>query len=265
MIELAKWWATIKISWIRQTTYRINFLLLVLAPALVSYFIKYSLWSSIYSGDETKLIAGYTLKTMLAYQSFSLIVGLLGQGSNSMNLSDEIRRGKISTYLIYPFNFWEYHTASFFAFQGIQIFISAFTIILLKITGLIYFASYQSLITGILFTLYVSLFWFALQYLIGLVAFWLEETWMIRVIIMIISSFLSGAYLPLEIFPEKLVAFLEYTPFPYLSYYPIRLMMGEDLSIIKGVSILSTWLVIILFFNHLTWKKGMKLYTAAGM
>jgi ABC-2 type transport system permease protein len=265
MIELAKWWATIKISWIRQTTYRINFLLLVLAPALVTFFIKYSLWSSIYNGDETKLIAGYTFKTMLAYQSFSLIVGLLGQGSNSMNLSDEIRRGKISTYLIYPFNFWEYHTASFLAFQGIQIFITAVTLALLKIAGFIYFTTYQSLIAGIIFTLYVSLFWFALQYLVGLIAFWLEETWMIRVIMMIISSFLSGAYLPLEIFPTKLVAILEYTPFPYLSYYPIRLMMGENLSILKGASILTAWLLVILYLNHLTWKKGMRLYTAAGM
>jgi len=202
---------------------------------------------------------------MLAYQSFGLIVALLGQGSNSMNLSEEIRRGKISTYLIYPFNFWEYHTASFLAFQGIQIFISFVTLVLLGFAGLVNIINFHALLIGIIFTLYVSIFWFALQYLIGLAAFWLEETWMIRVIMMIISSFLSGAYLPLEIFPTKLVAILEYTPFPYLSYYPIRLMMGEDLSIIKGISILSSWLVIILFLNHLTWKKGMRLYTAAGM
>jgi len=182
-----------------------------------------------------------------------------------MNLSEDIRMGRISTYLIYPFNFWEFHTASFIGFQITQVFIALITFGAVALSGLIEVPMFTLLVKGFSYTLFISFLWFVMNYGIGLLAFWLEDTWILKVILMVISSFLSGAILPLDLFPPALVEILKWTPFPYLSYYPIKIFMGVEPNYLFAIGVMTGWMALITYCNHLIWKKGMKLYTAAGM
>ncbi len=266
--HLEKWWITIKISWVKHTAYRLNFLLQIIGPALVFLFVKYNLWSAIYSGDPNLLIKGFNFDQMIQYHFWAFVVGLVAQGHGAWNLADDIRMGRISSYLIYPFNFWEFHTASWISFQIIQMFITTVTLLIFCGLGVIQIPGITLFLFGALYTLFISCFWFTIQYLTGLLAFWLEETWILRVSLSIISTFLSGAIIPLDLYPEAFAKALNYTPFPYLSYYPIQIFMGKvtnptELSL--GVAIIAFWTLILTFFNHKLWKKGIKLYTAAGM
>lgn len=254
-----------KIGWAKHTAYRMNFFLQVMGPTLVFFFIKYNLWSAIYSPTPGAVIQGYTFEQMIQYHIWAMIVGLIAQGHTAMNLSEEIRLGKISTYLIYPFNFWEFHTAHFLSFQALQVFISFFTIVFISFFGFMEFPALQILLLGYLYCLFVSVFWFTLQYLTGILGFWLEETWILRVILQIVTGFLSGAILPLDLYPEKVVAFLEYTPFPYLTYYPIKIFTGDFTNFSSAYAIIAFWTVVCALINHLIWKRGIRLYTAAGM
>ncbi len=266
MREWAKWWATIRIAWSKTLAYKLNFLLLVIGPTLVFFFVKYNLWTAIYSLEGITSIQGYSLKEMLHYQIWGLIVGFLVQGYNSMNLAEDIRLGRISAYLIYPFGFWPYQTASFIAFQGIQCVVAAFSFVVLLMSGLLQQWSWATLLSGSLFSLLMGFFWYQVSYLIGLAAFWLEETWVLRVMFMTISQFLSGAIIPLEIYPPWLVSALKWTPFPYLTYAPIKIFMGEyPGSLLEALGIVSSWLLITSFICRLVWIRGIRLYTAAGM
>lgn len=260
-----KWWQTIKISWSNYTAYRMNFFLQIIGPALVFFFVKYNLWSSIYDGDTEMMIKGYNLDQMITYHIWSMIVGLVAQGMSALNLAEDIRMGRISSYLIYPIDFWEYHTAGFIAFESLQTFISILTIAVIAMFGFLPDLTFSSLFFGFTYCIYVSLFWFILQYLTGIIGFWLEETWILRVILSIVTAFLSGAIIPLELYPEWLVTLLNYTPFPYLTYYPIKIFMGEFTFFAKGYLMLGVWMVILLFINKWIWKKGIRMYTAAGM
>jgi ABC-2 type transport system permease protein len=262
---ILKWLQTIRIEWTRYTAYRVNFFLQVFGPALVFFFIKYNLWSSIYGGDETLIIKDYTFHDMIQYHIWALIVGLLAQGHTAMNLAEDIRYGKISAYLIYPFNFWEFHTASFLAFQSLQTFISILSLFVLYFLDILQFTGATYLIYGYIYTLYVSIFWFCLQFLTGLLSFWFEETWILRVILMMITSFFSGSIIPLELFPSWFFDLLNYTPFPYLTYYPIKIFMGEFLNPVVPFLVLTGWTLFFVITNLLLWRRGLRLYTAAGM
>lgn len=265
MTEISKWWQTIKISWSRYTAYRMSFFLQIIGPSLVFFFIKYQLWDSIYKGDPNLVINGYTFSAMITYHLWSFIVSLIAQGHNSMNLSEEIRLGRISTYLIYPFNLWEFHTASFLSFQILQTFISLFTLILMSVLGIFEFTSLQFILNGFFYCMYISFFWFIAQYLIGILGFWLDETWILRVMLNVLTGFLSGAIIPLEFYPSWLIKILNYTPFPYLSYYPIKTFMGQTTHLISAYSIIGVWMIVVALITSWVWKKGIKLYTAAGM
>lgn len=262
---IQKWKQTLIISFAKHTAYRLDFFLQIVAPALVFFFINYSLWTSIFGFNGTETINNYTLKQMIHYQVWVMIVGLLAQGHTSFNLSQDIRLGRISSYLIYPFNLWEFHTASFISFEFIQLFIGITTYLSLLFFGIVQFVSLKPLLYGVSIAVFVGFFWFTVQYLLGLLSFWLEETWVLRVSFRLISSFLSGVIVPLDFFPEWLFKLLTYTPFPYLTYYPVKIFMGEITNLSFPLLILSIWIIIFIALNRWVWKKGLKLYTAAGM
>ena len=211
------------------------------------------------------VLQGYNFDQMLQYQLLVLIVSLMAQGHNSMKLADDIRLGRISSYLIYPFSFFKFHTASFLAFQGNSSSNLWFYNQLLMITPLVTFSDINSVLRGLFFASLVSFLWFQLQFLVGLLAFWLEETWILRVILMTTAQFLSGAILPLEFYPEAFVNLLDYTPFPYLTYIPIKIFQGDSINLLNASLILLFWSLLVYAINHLLFKRGVRLYTAAGM
>jgi ABC-2 type transport system permease protein len=269
MSNLSKWNQTIKISITKLLAYRLNFFLTIIGPALIFYWIKVNLWTTIFDGVEggiqTGMINGYTLDNMLAYHSWTLIVTLLAKGHNSMNLSLDIRMGRISSYLIYPFNFWEFHTASFLGFQFVQLFITGITLSIFYSIGVLNNFVLSNFLIGVVFCLIVGFFWFSIQYLLGLVAFWLEETWIMRVMFDIVATFLSGGIIPLDLFPSFVARFLEYTPFPYLTYYPVQIFLGNAQGIGFAAAKILLWTGIIWAINKMVWNKGIRMYTAAGM
>ena len=265
MNNISKWMQTIRISWSRYTAYRLNFFLQIIGPSLVFLFVKYNLWSSIYSSDPNMVIKGYNFKQMITYHLWAFVVAQLAQGHTALNLAMDIRMGRISSYLIYPFNFWEFHTASFLGFQVLQLGITLLSLLIFGLIGILPALTSTTLVSGIGVCLYVSFFWFILQYFTGILSFWLEETWILRVILQLITVFLSGAIIPLELFPDFLREFLNYTPFPYLTYYPIKVFMGETVNYTGFFTTITSWIVVGFIVNSIIWKRGIRLYTAAGM
>lgn len=269
MAELGKWWATFRVSWTQYLAYKLNFLLLIIGPVVVFFFIRYNLWKSIYTLEGITTLQGYDFPTMLTYQVWVMIIGFLGQGYNGRNLAEDIRLGRISAYLIYPFSFWRFHAGNFLAFQGIQILVSVVTLVAVVFQGWVPLNSAGAaldILSGFLYTLCVGFFWFQMSYIIGIMAFWLEETWVIRVMMVTLSQFFSGALLPLEIFPEVLQRALSYLPFPYLTHVPVKLFMGAyDGSLLTAYGMLGFWTLVLLWVGRLLWQKGIGNYTAAGI
>lgn len=267
MIAFAKWRQTAFSAFSRIIAYRGNLILQVLGPALVFYTIKVQLFRSFYASSSEGVIGGYSLEGMLAYQFYTLIVMLIAQSYNSMALAEDIRLGRISAYLIYPFDFLSFHFASFLAFQTVQFLIVGFTLTLAWSFTWIPDLNPRLLAQGYLLCLLAGILWFSLQYLIGVVAFWLEETWVLRVLLMNLSAFLSGAIMPLTFFPQAWQEMVQYSFFPYLTSWPVKaflevLPLSELLSI---ASLLILWTVVIIALGQYTFKRGLRLYTAAGM
>lgn len=263
---LKKWQVTIETGINRHLAFKMNFILQILGPTLVFYFIKFQLWKAIFASHPTGTIGGYDLAMILNYQSFMLVVGLIGQCFTNANLAEEIRLGKISTYLIYPFKFWQHHFAVFLAFQTIQLLIAAATIAGLAGLGIITITSLATLVGGIAYCLVVAVCWFTVQFLLGIFGFWLEETWVLRVMFITLASFLSGGVIPLDLYPAWLQDSLVYTPFPYLTYVPVKILMGQyDGSVAMALGVIAVWTAVFALLAGYVWRKGVRLYTAAGM
>lgn len=262
---MRKWIQTIKTFLSSRMAYRLDFFLIFIGPTIIFYLIQVALWSSIFHWHSEDSIQGLTLSSMLNYHLWAMIVALMAKRHVTAQMAMDIRLGRISSYLIYPFNFWEFHTASFLAFQAIQVCIALATVGMAWALGILHTLALEPFLKGLGVCFFVSFFWFSIQYFIGLLAFWLEETWVMRALFGIIATFLSGGIIPMELFPPWLSQALMKTPFPYLTYFPIKVFQGEVQHISEGISQILLWAILLWAVNTILWKRGLRLYSGAGM
>jgi ABC-2 type transport system permease protein len=228
--------------------------------------VNCSVWFAIYDYNSLDTLNGFTLEEMLNYQAWNLVVTYMIRSHRSSSLSDDIRLGKITSFLVYPFEFWRYYYSSYFGFQMIQVIVAIITILVLYSLGLITNLSPSSIINGFLFSLSVGVLWCTLEFLAGTAAFWLEETWVFRYVLELTAVLLSGAIIPITFFPEMLQKILVYTPFPYLGSIPIQIFSGTyENDILLAYFSIIIWISIFSYITKIVWKKGVNLYTGAGM
>ncbi|MGI9548493.1 MAG: ABC transporter permease [Bdellovibrionales bacterium] len=264
--EFLKYFQSIKIFLIQNLIYKINFLLLMVVPIVVFFFIKYNLWVSIYEWNSLEIIKGYTLSKMIQYQLGIFLLDLFVRSYFfSHNLSADIRLGKISAFLLYPFNFLSYQFSKFLSEKILQLLIGCISFGIAIFFNFIQEISLMIFLKFFAFVLMINLFWFFTQTLIGLLSFWIEETWSLNVCIRFITAFMSGAFIPLELYPEWLQNLLFFTPFPYLIYFPVKILTGSPISFFLCFSIISFWIFVLVITTRLTWKQGLKMYTGAGI
>jgi ABC-2 type transport system permease protein len=253
------------IAWQKQAAYRFDFLLLVLGPSLVFFFVKLSLWTSIYFMAKGAPVGGLSREAMISYQCYVLMIDLLAHGYNSVNLSLDIRLGRITSHLLHPFSFLEFHAAHWLAFQILQLGVVMILLGLTVASGMLPLPTPRNLLLGLGFTFLVSALWFVLSLGIGLMAFWLEETWVLRVILRDMAVFFSGAFMPLELYPTWLREALFWTPFPYLTWIPARIFSGQYHHVGKACLVTLGWILAVSLGVRWIWRRGLRLYAAAGM
>lgn len=264
--ETGKWTRTVAINLSKESAYKLNFLLVLVAPTVVLLFIQYSVWSAIYSYNDLAQLGEYSLKEMLRYQSLVMLVMLVAQSQRSWNLSEDIRYGRLTAYLLYPFEFWKFQSAAFLAHECIQLVVAVISFTLLTAAGVIYEVIPLNILHGLFFCLGVSVLWFAIQYACGIMAFWLEETWIFRATFEMTATFLSGAVMPLSLFPAWLQEALAWTPFPLMTYVPVQLLCGTyQGSIAQAWLLLAFWIGVSILGSAYLWRRGLKYYTAAGI
>ena len=264
---LRKWLATIFVNWNQFLAYKLDFLATAIIPAVLFFVIKYNLFETIYSSQDAELIAGYSVDQMLQYQAWVLILTLLTSSFSERNLAEDIRLGRISSYLIYPFDFWQFHTASFLAFTSLQIFVAGVSLALLLSLGILPSVNLEYLLVFIFLCCLVAVFWFLIRFAVGLLSFWFDETWTFRMILSAVVNFFAGVIFPLDMFPSWLQNILYWTPFPYMTYFPAKIIMGDATTdqILLAIFALTAWMILIGFLVRFTWKRGLRLYSAAGM
>ena len=238
----------------------------MVVPIFVFFFVKYNLWVSIYQINNTETIKGYSLQKMIQYQFYVfLFMFFVRSHFFSQTLARDIRLGKISSFLLYPFNFIGYQFSLFVSDKLIQLVIGIMAFSIATYFGFASIESAQTILYFAMFLVAVNVFWFFIQTLIGLLAFWLDETWSINVCARFVSAFLAGDFIPLDLYPETLRSILFWTPFPYLTYFPVKIMMGDIKPSAFGLVIIAFWLVCLMLLTQWAWKKGLKRYSGAGI
>ena len=231
--------------------------------------MTYFLWTGIFLAN--KQVFGYTQEQMLTYVFVVLFVSTIILASPSMdNIGGEIANGDLSNYLVKPVSYIKYWFTRDLSSKLLNIIFAVFEISFLWFILKPQIKLPQEFVVWILFLIscIIAVFiYFNLNILSKTIAFWVPEyTWGLTFVLLVLVETLSGAFFPIDVLPKVGQILIQFTPFPYLIYYPIAIftekIIGFDAIKILGQAII--WSVILLLATRYYWNQGLKVYGSEG-
>jgi ABC-2 type transport system permease protein len=180
----------------------------------------------------------------------------------------QIRQGTLSSKLLRPLDvFWE-HIAAHLAERLVRLPI----MVAVLLAGLLLVPGARitpDLPHVLVYLLSITLAWairFQIAYCIGLLAFWYDQAVAFEELYYVIAAFLTGAFAPLDLYPPAARAAIEWSPFPYTIYYPVRILNGalDWPTALRVLGVQFAWALVFWLLRTLLWRRGLRRYGAVG-
>jgi len=227
----------------------------------------FSLWSAISTGKSN--LGVYTIPQIYSYFVIGYIIKALIFTTRTQDIGSDIQNGSISTLFIKPISTLKYYFArdiidklfnTFFMFFE-------FILILFLFKPSFSFPTRENFIYFLLFLILSIITFFFYSLVISFIAFWSDDAWSSRFLFgVVFVTIFSGQYIPLDFLPTTVAQILDYTPFPYMFYYPLKIWLGQVPSnIIYGKLFIGVLICLFLYFlSQLMWLKGKQKYQSYG-
>ncbi|QSX06472.1 ABC-2 family transporter protein [Sedimentibacter sp. zth1] len=243
--------------------YRIFIISEIVNSLILPILLNFFLWKSIIKYNSI----GYNLQEMMLYIIVSNIILLFTQIHIEHNIEGDVKTYKLGQKLLLPLNYTLNLILNFVSDSIVR-----FIFIYLPLLIIILFISPNAIVLErVLYLLPTIIVAFIINSLfsliIGFFSFWTTEIWGIAAVRNLITGLLTGAVLPLDIFPKTIQDIMLYTPFPYITYIPTKVLIDNNfnIEIIKnGLFISTLWIITLTIFMLVLKNRGMKKYTSSG-
>lgn len=265
---MLKYWHVFRLSLMEYFVYRVNFFLWRFR-SIISFLTLIFFWQAVYGLKDN--VFGYTQSQMLTYIVGIAFLRAVILGGRVADLAGMIKTGDIvNKFLLRPWRVIRIWFVRDLASKALNlVFVIGEVFLIIKILNLSFYIP-QNFIFIILFIISCLLslpLYFLLDYMLSIIAFWVDNVWAPRWLFgVIFLQFLSGRFFPLDVLPEFAFKLISLTPFPYLIYFPLKIYLEQVtfLQAVRIIGLLFLWLVIVYFLTKKLWQKGLKQYTAYG-
>jgi ABC-2 type transport system permease protein len=224
-----------KYGWIGLTSARshVAYFGEVLARILFLFVILYiflQLWRVTYSETQAQQLGGFTLSQMLWYLCVTESIAISAPRV-AHEVDQDVRTGALAVQLIRPISYPMYRLWSSLGERFVR-FGSSFA--LSAVVIFFFVGAIPISVSGFFLFLIALPLAFVLDFLmlllIGLGAFWLEDTTGLVLIYTRLLWLLGGLLIPFELFPESWQPILHHLPFATIIYGPARLFVHPTLN-----------------------------------
>ncbi len=243
-----------------------NTMLLLLGVSVVRIFMLKKVWQALYAARPGAL--AIPLGDLLVYLTLAnLIAWSFPTHTVTRYLRDRIREGSVVFDVVRPVGFLPQMVAQLVgSLQGSMLIIGLSL-------PLVAFAGSLALPAGAqaagLFPLSLVLAYAIaglLALLLAMVAFWTVEVNGMVMLYVLVSSFLSGALVPVRVFPAGLRAVLDWLPFPATTYVPAGIYVGSirGHAAWQGIGVQALWVLVLAGLAALVWRRAIHRLVVQG-
>ncbi|MFZ9887400.1 MAG: ABC transporter permease [Myxococcota bacterium] len=257
---LRKAWAYLTAYYAYMLAYRAELVLWALANSLP--FILMGAWMR--AAEEGDFGRGPA--DMVRYFLAAFIVRQVTVVWVIWEFEQDVLKGRLSHQLMLPYDPGWRHLFAHLAERIARLPFAAAIVagVLILFPGARWIPSLHSLFGATLILVLVLLVRFTLQYALAMLAFWTERASSIENLWMIAYLFLSGLIAPLDFFPPSVRDLALLTPFPYLVYFPVSVLLGQGQDVLHGVLVLLGWGAFFFIVQRVLWRLGLRQYSGMG-
>lgn len=254
--------ATIVLNFKISIVYRANIIAGVFAN-LVQIITSIFLWNVIFMGENT--LKMYTFKEMFSYIILINIIGFVFFPHNIFRNAELIKSGKLSNYMIRPYNINIENLAAFIGSNILKFVILIMAYISFTILGMIRLGNFNILRIILVLSNFICLFLFG--QLASNLSFYLTEVWILKPLYRSLFALFSGGIFPLDILPENIYKLFINSPFAFFGFMNVKILQGyylisDLLNMLKYSLIYSSIFYIV---HVLLQRKGLQKYEGVGV
>ncbi len=254
-----------KTNFLLTFAYRGQVFLWLLGGLLTAVMSGLLWWAVFKFGDGATSIAGFTYPQMLLYMIMSAICGEALYCGTADEIARDVRNGVIGMRLTKPISYQGQHVAMAIGnFGGRMIVIGIPMITLGTIVAVFGFGltgiEWYNVLLAVPALFLGLLLKNAIGFMFGQIAFKTQAMWGVLSMLDVFVSFLSGAIVPLSLFPSGVQTALGYTPFPSVISLPVRIFMGmcTPYEIAIGFATSLFWIVVLNVLGALWYKRSVR-------
>jgi ABC-2 type transport system permease protein len=263
MTRLSWRFAALKNGFQDATAYRLEFLFEVVGAAFVPAAIQWVLWYAMFKVGGATQVAGMSYQDMVHYTLVSLLFTQIRGGDHDFELSEMIRSGGLSNYMLRPVSVIE-----FVWIRGIapKLFIAGFCLALGFTFGHWIGLSPIRIIGAMVLALLGNIIHYQLGSALASTAFYWEESYSLLMVKNMIVSLLSGELIPLNLFPASMQWIWKSTPFYLFVFGPTQYALGRwsNVEFMQQMGVAALWLIIGWLLIKITWGIGIRRYLSLG-
>lgn len=265
-LKFLKYFEIVKINYLNNTAYMLD----VLGSAGLIMFrvwVFSQLYRVAFASQQASQIGGLTLGqtiwTLALTQSFFV--------SNRTRIlvkqiTNEVKNGTIAYTMNRPYNYILFSFFGNFGVLGSRVIISTILsgLVALILVGVINF-NIIGLAAGIVLFLFGVCMNTLIALIMGLLAFWTEETSAYRWIYDKFNWLFGGVFIPLTVFPETLKKISEILPFSQMFYHPSLMIVKFNASdFVKFLLIELGWILALSLVANFVYGRGVKNISVNG-
>jgi ABC-2 type transport system permease protein len=211
----------------------------------VALLVFVQLWTTTYASTNQTVVHGFSLRHLVWYLVITELVAL-STPRIAQTIDMEVRSGDIAYALSRPYSYPLYHLASYWGESLVRLPLNAL------VGGAVAFIAVGPPPTDALAVVGASIAIAGaitlkglIEVLVGLSAFWFENTEPMEWIYNKFLFTIGGLFLPLDLFPDWLATISRGLPFAAMAYAPARAFVGLDLATLLPLLLTQvTWLVL---------------------
>ncbi len=259
------YWTFFKTSLALQFQYRaamaIWMIFRILEPII--YLVVWSTVAEARGGQ----VGGYTPGDFVAYYIVLMVVNQFTFTWIMYEYEFRVRHGALSPLLLKPVHPIHQDVADNVAYKVLTAVILFPTVALLAVLFTPQYTAQFWTILAFFPALILAFFVrFATEWTLALAAFWTTRVSAINETYFVLGLFLAGRIAPLSLLPEPIQLLADLLPFRWTVAFPVELLMNRlsPQEVVNGFIAQGIWLVLGVALLKLTWRRGIRRYSAVG-
>lgn len=233
---------------------------------VVYLYLQFSIWNALFLSNG-QMNSVLKQDDILNYIIVATIISTFIECNTIEWMNDQIRTGNIVTELIRPVNFKK---MVFSRHLGGTVISIVFYCIPLSILVRIMISKplpwHKQILYGVLSIILAYCIQFLYSLIIGLLAFWLIVTWPLNMLLSAVYKLLSGAWIPVTMFPDFLNKINYFFPFRAIYAIPVTIMTShmKTQHIWQNILVQLIWIIILFTVMEFIWIIGKKKLIVQG-